>query len=111
MSLFTPLVAAAAAAVPPAGNPLIQFIPFLGIMVVFYFFLIRPQQQQRKKHMEMIENVKRGDEVVTAGGLVGKVTKVSEGPEITVRLAEGVEVTAIKMTLTDVRGKTEPAKS
>ncbi|MEL6871975.1 MAG: preprotein translocase subunit YajC [Pseudomonadota bacterium] len=90
---------------------MIQFIPFLLIMVVFYFLLIRPQQQQRKKHLEMVEGVKRGDEVVTAGGLVGKVTKVGEGAEVTIRLAEGVEVTAIKATLSDVRGKTEPAKN
>lgn len=109
-SLFAPVLAAAVAPVP-AGNPLIQFIPFLLIMVVFYMFLIRPQQQQRKKHMEMIDAVKRGDEVVTAGGLVGKVTKVSDDGEVTVRIAEGVEVTAIKATLNDVRGKTEPAKS
>lgn len=109
-SIFAPLTAAAAAA-PPAPNPIVSFVPFILIMVVFYFLLIRPQQQARKKLMEMIEGVKRGDEVVTAGGLVGKVTKVSEGPEITVRLAEGVEVQVIKATLTDVRGKTEPAKT
>lgn len=109
--LLTAAVAAPAGNVPPAPNPILQFIPFILILVVFYFLIIRPQQQARKRHDEMVQGVKRGDEVVTAGGLVGKVTKVSEGPEITVRLAEGVEVQAIKATLSDVRGKTEPAKN
>ncbi|NNU15000.1 preprotein translocase subunit YajC [Parvularcula sp. ZS-1/3] len=108
------LVSTAAAAAPagaagPAPNPLTSLIPFVLIFVVFYFLIIRPQQNARKKHQAMVEAVKRGDTVVTAGGLVGKVTKVSEGPEISVRLADNVEVQVIKSTLTDVRAKGEPA--
>lgn len=113
-SLLLALSSAAAqtpAGAPAAPNPLFQLVPFILIFVVFYFLILRPQQNARKKHMTMIENVKRGDEVVTAGGILGKVTKVGEGPEITVRLAEGVEVTVVKQTLTDVRGKTEPTKA
>ncbi|MEM9840615.1 MAG: preprotein translocase subunit YajC [Pseudomonadota bacterium] len=110
--MLAPLMAAAVpAGAPAAPNPIMSFVPLLLIMVVFYFLLIRPQQQARKKLMDMINAVKRGDEVVTAGGLVGKVTKVGDDAEVTVRLAEGVEVQVIKATLTDVRGKTEPAKS
>ncbi|MEM9810350.1 MAG: preprotein translocase subunit YajC [Pseudomonadota bacterium] len=101
--------AAAAPAGVPAPNPIVQFIPFILIMVVFYFLLLRPQQQARKKHETMVSNVKRGDTVVTAGGLVGKVIKASDDPEITVEIAEGVQVTAIKSSLSDVRAKTEPA--
>lgn len=105
------LVSTAAAQTPAptqAPNPLTSLIPFLLIFVVFYFLIIRPQQNARKKHQAMVEAVKRGDTVVTAGGLVGKVTKVGDGPEITVKLGENVEVQVIKQTLTDVRVKGEP---
>lgn len=99
-------------AAPAEGpNPLFQLLPFVAIFVVFYFLMIRPQQQARKKHMEMIMAVRRGDTVVTAGGVVGKVTKVLEGTdEIMVELAEGVQVKVVKSTLSDVRSKTEPAE-
>ncbi|MEM7741698.1 MAG: preprotein translocase subunit YajC [Pseudomonadota bacterium] len=92
-----------------APNPIVQLVPFILIMVVFYFLIFRPQQQQRKKHQEMVAAVKRGDTVVTSGGLVGKVTKASEDPEIQVEIADGVQVTVMKGTLADVRAKTAPA--
>lgn len=100
-----------AAAAAPGGfsSLLIQLAPFILIFVVFYFLLIRPQQQRMKKHREMIENLRRGDEVVTAGGMIGKVTRIAEN-EITVELAEGVRVKVIKSTLSEVRARTEPAK-
>lgn len=100
-------------AAPASGgpSPLVNIIFFGGIFVVFYFLMIRPQQQARKKHQAMVSAVRRGDTVITAGGLVGKVTKVAEGSdEITVELAEGVQVRALKATLSDVRSKTEPAE-
>ncbi len=102
----------AAASANPVGapNPIIQLVPFVLIFVIFYFLMIRPQQQQRKKHQEMVMAVRRGDTVVTAGGLVAKVTKVVENSEeIVVELADGVQVSVIKATLSDVRSKTEPA--
>ena len=105
--------AAALAQADPAGspNPLFQFLPFVLIFVVFYFLMIRPQQQARKKHMDMVAAVRRGDTVVTAGGLVGKVSKVIEGSdEIMVELADGGQVKVIKTTLSDVRSKSEPAE-
>ena len=97
-----------AAAAPAAANPLLQLAPLVFIFVIFYFLLIRPQQQARKKHEEMVSNVRRGDVVVTAGGVVGKVTKVLEGEEVMVELADNVTVKVIKATLSDVRAKTQP---
>ncbi|MGF1543000.1 MAG: preprotein translocase subunit YajC [Parvularculaceae bacterium] len=96
-------------ATPPAPNPIVQLIPFIAIFVIFYFFIIRPQNQARKKHMEMIANVRRGDQVVTSGGIVGKVTKVLENDEIMVEIAKDVTVKVMKPTLSNVLTKPEPA--
>jgi preprotein translocase subunit YajC len=87
---------------------LLQLAPFVLIIVVFYFLLIRPQQQRMKKHREMIENLRRGDEVITQGGIIGKVTRLADA-EATVEIAEGVRVKVLRATITDVRGRTEPA--
>lgn len=95
----------AAAAAPAAANPLTSLAPLIMIFVIFYFLLIRPQQQARKKHLEMVTAVKRGDVVVTAGGIVGKVTKVLDDTELMVELADGVAVKVVKATLSDVRTK------
>lgn len=83
---------------------------FLPIMVVaiFYFVAFRPQQQRMKALAQLVANVRRGDTVVTAGGLVGKVTKVVDDNEVLVEVAEGVRVRIIKSTLADVRSKGEP---
>lgn len=78
------------------------------MFVIFYFLLIRPQQKRLKDHQSMIASVSRGDVVVTAGGLIGKVAKVSD-TEVDIDLADGVRVKAVKTTLSDVRSKTEPA--
>lgn len=107
--LFSTAYAQAAGAPAGAPNPLIQIAPLVFVFVIFYFLVFRPQQQARKKHMEMVANVKRGDTVVTGGGIVGKVTKVLEGDEIMVELADNVTVRVLKATLTDVRSKTQPA--
>ncbi|MGJ3232657.1 MAG: preprotein translocase subunit YajC [Oceanicaulis sp.] len=90
------------------GYMLMQLAPFILIFIVFYFLLIRPQQQKMKKHREMIENLRRGDEVVTQGGIVGKITKIAD-TDATVEIAEGVRVKVIKFTITEVRTRTEPA--
>jgi preprotein translocase subunit YajC len=99
----------AQAATPAASNPLFQLIPFILVFVFFYFLIIRPQSQARKKHQEMIANVKRGDVVVTSGGMVGKITKVLEGDEVMVELADNVIVKVVKSTLVDIRNKPAPA--
>ncbi|MEM1389768.1 MAG: preprotein translocase subunit YajC [Pseudomonadota bacterium] len=93
----------------PRQQSMVEFIfPFVIMGVVFYFLLIRPSNQRQKKHKAMIEAVKKGDEVVTSGGLVGKVTKVTDA-EVTVELAKDVRVKAIKGMLADVRPKGAPA--
>lgn len=87
-----------------------QFIPIILILIIFYFLLIRPQQQKLKAHQKMVSELRRGDEIVTQGGLKGKVTKVKEGEnEITVELSKGVEVRVVQSTVADVINKTEPA--
>jgi len=102
----SPALAQAAAA--PAGPSLItQLLPFLPLILIFYFLLIRPQQQRAKKHTEMIAAIKRGDTVVTSGGLIGKVNKVNDG-EVSLDLAENVRVRVIKAMIIEVRNKAEP---
>ena len=86
-----------------------QFIPLILIFPLMYFLLIRPQQKKLKEHQAMVDGVRRGDQVVTAGGLLGKVTKVKEDGEIEVEISQGVNVRVVKHTLTSVRSKTEPA--
>lgn len=80
------------------------------MIAVFWFLIIRPQNKKMKEHREMVNNVSRGDTVVTAGGLIGKITKVKDDNEVEVELADGVKVRVVKSTLSDVRSKTEPAK-
>ena len=85
-----------------------MLVPMALIFVIFYFLLIRPQQKKMKVHRAMVETVKRGDRVVTGGGLVGIVTKAPpEGNEIQVEIAEGVRVKVVRKTLQDVFSKGE----
>lgn len=103
-----PLLAASAGGAGGAGpSPWGQLLIFIPLILIFYFLLIRPQQQQRKRHQEMVNNISRGDTVVTSGGLIGKVTKVSDD-EMTVELADGVRVRAMKQMTADVRSKNDP---
>lgn len=97
----------------PAGAGLLEsMLPLILIVVIFWFLILRPQNKKMKEHRAMVDNVRRGDTVVTAGGLVGKVAKVKEDDsEIEVDIADGVRVRVIKGTLTDVRTKGEPAKT
>ena len=88
---------------------LTQLLPLLLIGVVFYFLLIRPQQKRAKEHRAMIEAVRRGDNVVTAGGIMGKVTKVRDDNVIQIEVAPEVRVDVVKSTLTEVKTKGEPA--
>ena len=88
---------------------LAQFLPLILIFVIMYFLLIRPQQQKVKKHQAMVEALRRGAQVVTQGGLYGKVTKVREDGDIEVEISEGVKVRVVKATIAQVVSKTEPA--
>jgi len=100
-----------AAATGAAGGfaaGLIQFAPIILIFAIFYFLMIRPQQARAKAHRAMLDAVKRGDEVVTGGGLIGRVTKVSD-TEVEVEVASGIKLRTVKGTLSDVRTKPLPA--
>ena len=109
MLLITALQAAAGP-VQPQTSMMESLFPLIMIVVVFYFFLIRPQQKKMKTHRELVSNVRRGDQVVTSGGLIGKVAKVSDD-EVLVDLGDNVKVRVVKSTLSDIRSKTEPAKA
>jgi preprotein translocase subunit YajC len=91
-------------------NGLESFIPIILIFVIMYFLLIRPQQKKIKEHKNMVDNLRRGDQVLTQGGIIGKITKVKEGEEIEVELAKDVKVSVVRSTIVNVLSKTEPAK-
>ena len=84
-----------------------QFLPLILIFVVFYFLLIRPQQKKAKAHREMLSALHRGDRIVTAGGLVGTITKVNSDTELTVEISDGVRVRVMRGMISDVMAKTE----
>lgn len=88
-----------------------QFLPLILIFAIMYFLLIRPQQKKMKQHQNMVNAVRRGDQVVTQGGLIGKIVKVKDDKEIEVEIAEGVKVRVVKATIAQVLSKTEPAES
>lgn len=93
------------AGVPSAGGAIMQqMLLFVPLILIFYLLIIRPQSQQRKQHQAMIDAVRRGDTIVTSGGLIGKVTKVAD-TELTVELADGVRVRIVRRMIADVRGK------
>ncbi len=91
------------------GGAVFQFLPLILIFAIMYFLLIRPQQKKVKEHQAMVEALRRGDQVITQGGIIGKVTKVKEDGEIEVEVAEGVRVRIVKSTVAQVLSKTEPA--
>lgn len=107
--LINPAYAQAAAS-GSTPDPFLQFVPFILIFVVMYFLIIRPQQKRMKQHQEMVNNLKRGDSVVTTGGLVGKISKVIDDKEIEVEIASNVKVRVIRSMVAEVRAKTEPEK-
>lgn len=90
------------------GGAFVQIMPLVLIFVIFYFLLIRPQNQRMKRHRQMLSEIQRGDQVVTGGGLIGKVTKATED-ELTIDLGEGVKVKARRAMIADVLNRPEPA--
>ena len=87
-----------------SGSGFAQFIPLILIFVIFYFFLIRPQQKKIKEHKAMVASLKRGDDVITSGGVVGKVEKVYDDDKIDVAISENVTVKVIKSTIQSLVG-------
>jgi preprotein translocase subunit YajC len=111
--MFISTAYAQAAAAPTDGGGMQQLMslaPLVLIFVVFYFLLIRPQQKKMKEHKAMLEALRRGDKVVTGGGIVGTVVKVGTDDDVTVEIAEGVRVRVMRGSITSVLSKTEPVK-
>ena len=106
--LISPAFAQTAAG---GDSPLTSFlVPMVLVFVIFYFLMLRPQQKRAKQHQEMIKNLRRGDTVITSGGLVGKVTKVVDDDQIEIELADEVRVRQMRSMVADVRAKGEPVK-
>ena len=91
------------------GSAIAQFLPLILIFAIMYFLLIRPQQKKMKEHQAMVDAVRRGDQVVTQGGIIGKIAKVKDDGELELEIAEGVKVRVVKATIAQVLSKTEPA--
>ncbi len=91
-------------------NMMVQLLPFVLIFVIMYFLILRPQQKRTKEHQELVKNLRRGDTVITSGGLVGKVTKVVDDEQIEVEIADGVRVRQVRSMVSGVRAKGEPVK-
>lgn len=107
--LVSPAYAQAAGAAPQGGG-LEAFIPLILIFVVFYFFIIRPQSKKMKDHKAMLSAVRRGDKVVTGGGILATVTKIVDDTTLQVEIAEGIRVKVRRDTIAAVDSKTEPVK-
>ncbi|MFZ4806950.1 MAG: preprotein translocase subunit YajC [Hyphomicrobiaceae bacterium] len=106
--LITPAFAQTGA--PGGSDFFIQLVPILLMFVIFYFLLFRPQQQRAKMHRDMVANLKRGDTVVTSGGIIAKVTRVKDDAEIEVEIAENTRIRLVRATVAEVRAKGEPVK-
>ncbi|RJF70400.1 preprotein translocase subunit YajC [Rhodopseudomonas palustris] len=106
----TPAFAQAAGAAGDANSMLMSLLPFALIFVIMYFLILRPQQRKVKEHAELVKNVRRGDTIITSGGLVGKVTKVIDDDTVEFEVADGVRARQMRQMITGVRSKGEPVK-
>ena len=93
-----------------SGSGFAQFIPSILIFVIFYFFLIRPQQKKIKEHKSMVSSLKRGDEVVTSGGIIGKIERVLDDDKVDILISENVTVQVVKSTVQSLLTKTQTKK-
>lgn len=108
--LFTPAFAQTAGAAGGGFDSLINLAPFAAILVIMYFLVMRPQQRRAKEHRELVANVRRGDTVVTSGGIIGRVSKTIDASEVEVEIAPNVRVRVLRQMITEVRNKGEPVK-
>jgi preprotein translocase subunit YajC len=108
--LITPAFAQAAGGAPAGGDVILQLVPFALILLIMYFLIMRPQQKRAKEHADLIKNMRRGDSVVTNGGLIGKITKVIDEAELELEVAPNVRVRVARGMISDVRSKGEPVK-
>ncbi|GJD98630.1 MULTISPECIES: preprotein translocase subunit YajC [Methylobacterium] len=110
--MITPAYAQGTGAAASGTDVILQVVPFVLIFVIMYFLILRPQQRRARQHQDMVKNVRRGDTVVTTGGIVGRVSKVTdEASEIEVEIAEGVRVKVVRTMIAEVRAKGEPVKA
>jgi len=110
--MFNPAFAQDAAAAAPQGtNPLLQLLPFILALGIFYLLIMRPQQRRAREHQQKIDSIQRGDRVITGGGILGTVVRIQENDEITVEIADGVKVNVLKSSIASVKSKGEPAVS
>ena len=93
-----------------SGGMITSLLPLILIVVIMYFLVLRPQQQRVKQHQQMVKALRRGDTVVTNGGIVGKVTKVVDDDQIEVEISDGVRVRQMRSMVSEVRAKSEPVK-
>lgn len=108
----TPAFAQAAGGTGGAAGSFISFVPIILIFAIMYFLMIRPQQRKVKEHRAMVDALRRGDQVVTSGGLIGKVTKVDDTKgEVEVEIAPNVKVRVVRATISSVISKTEPVEA
>jgi preprotein translocase subunit YajC len=107
--MFVTAAYAQAADASSATSMFGTFVPLIAIFGIMYFLMIRPQQKKAAQHKTMLEALRRGDQVVTGGGIVGKVSKVSDDATVEVEIADGVKVKVIKGSITQVLSKTDPA--
>src|SRR5690349_4067004 len=107
--LITPAYAQAAAG-GDTNSMLMSLLPFALIFVIMYFLILKPQQRKVKEHNEMVKNIRRGDTIVTNGGLVGKVTKVVDDDQVEMEISDGVRIRQLRQMVSAVRTKGEPAK-
>ncbi len=110
MNFITPAFAQTAAGASGGADLLMQMAPFGIILIIMYFLILRPQQQRARAHKDMVSNIRRGDTVVTNGGLIGKVTKTIDDGEIEIEIAPNVRVRQSRAAISDVRAKGEPVK-
>jgi preprotein translocase subunit YajC len=110
MLFITDAFAQAAGGSPTTSGLFGTFLPMLAIIPVFYFLMIRPQQKKAKDHRALIAAVKRGDRVVTIGGMLGTVTKVVDNNELQLEIADGVRIRVLRSSVSDVVNRSEPAK-
>jgi preprotein translocase subunit YajC len=87
-----------------------QLLPFVLIFLIIYFLMVRPQQKRAKQHQEMVKNLRRGDSIITSGGLIGKVTKVVDDDQVEIEIADGVRIRQVRSMVSEVRTKSEPVK-
>jgi preprotein translocase subunit YajC len=92
------------------GEGMSFLVPMVLVFVIMYFLILRPQQKRVKQHAEMVKNVRKGDTVITSGGLVGRVTKVVDDDQVEIEIADGVRVRQMRSMVSDVRAKGEPVK-